>query len=1471
MGVPSEQVPSSTNTTPASQAIPIPTTTLKRPANQALSPEPPKHSPHIPRTPILSQGFQSFGRNDVRLTGEAFASSQMDKEDDLVKLQAKSVDFDQGYAIGGPEIDAGLDIRSKPGLGDDTRVETSNMQRSQPAAPNDQRKLRLAIQDSSRHKSKSLYFMLSMSWFRRWSEYLMESEADLSHIPEETFTSKIDNSDLFTSTECDTLRPALQENNDFVAIEKPVWEQLREWYGVSMPQHVLPRPTVLKSTASGRNRVLEVYPAIIYVEYESSPRKPITISLASSVSRLAELAAREFDLEPDFFVMSLVTKRGETLMTNLDSSLDSYDFRPTAYVQIRHAPRALTTDVHLDDDMQTTLPIPVYAEAVDDGLPPAYVALRTEPNSKSSFGDGPNVKRNGSYTPLTLPYKDIEEIPARIPISPPLRPSQALMNSDRASFNDLPYGATGLNNIGNTCFMNSALQCLSNTGPLTKYFLQNRWSEELNPDNPLGMQGEVAAAYADLILQLWNSSDTRPSSVVPRRFKSTIGRFNSTFSGLSQQDSQELLGFLVDGLHEDLNRIKNKPYVEAPDLDGQPEEVIAAKAWEIYSLRNDSIIVDLFQGQYRSRVECLSCHKYSVTFDPYMFLSVPIPDRRQMLITVSVLPWEGTINKLPDNDNLGHQARFETVCLLLPRDASIRTLKNTLCERLGWNIAQRGTLGLEVVEVYNRSIYKLYHDSEFASAIQPSDQVFVVELGHPDWDAFEVPPNERIKENVRHVPVYFLLHRNQAMRLDAAESFGIPLMIALPSVVKMQVPKSRHADTSNEFRHAVGAKLYRVILDSLRRHLKLDVLQNRHMRVEEYCQDRSVSEVEEALDAQPFTFPAPDQEDMPRAEIPIADLFTVGVAEPKAESRQVAGDFYHNRWKHETFGIQYEVYNGEKYLKHLEAVSHFEDGDSTDADDEASDSDPLQSHSYVRAPRSPVESLAKAQLHSRRSSGSDDSDNDNDATELKTWAVKDGTVMYMEWKKDVAAYFLSEEAFQGRENPQNQKTQESFRGLRTNNSITLQECFDEYRKEEVLGDDNSWYCPQCKEHRPTKKKLDIWTVPEILVFHLKRFSSAGRGYRSLMTDKIDVLVEAPLHNLDLSDIVVGKKAARAWRSSATSINEQGEIPTSIQNDDNTDKTAVANPESYVDPGNEASGMTLDTPDTAHDMEHGLNLGADASGSCKEENDESQSLVYDLFAVSNHYGALGGGHYTACAKNPLDDQWYLFDDSHVSKTTEEHVMSSGAYLLFYQRKSPANQVDLSAAIEEAKLRSIPIAREPSFDTTFSNAAFPSTNVPYLPLSCDGPSDTYGRGWISPATSPSQTTRNNSPWMSPDISLEEPTGRNSPTTMIAGQSEDLNTRELQSMICDQLPVQVEPKMHQRISGVGVALGERDDPQFEPSSEDLISKSEEFLAADEVVGKSHQGLGPIAGFNANSDDVVPAPDIEDLMHDFVSSDGV
>ena len=172
------------------------------------------------------------------------------------------------------------------------------------------------------------------------------------------------------------------------------------------------------------------------------------------------------------------------------------------------------------------------------------------------------------------------------------------------------------------------------------------------------MHGEIAEAFGDLLQRIWSMAGNS-TSYSPREFKSVLQRFAPQFSGYQQHDSQELVAFLLDGLHEDLNRVLKKPYVEKPDWEGGGDvELVklAEKSWEGYKLRNDSVIVDLFQGQYQSTLICPECQKVclpvcssllqsypfqvSITFDPFMYLTLPLPIQKKWTHDIYYIPWD---------------------------------------------------------------------------------------------------------------------------------------------------------------------------------------------------------------------------------------------------------------------------------------------------------------------------------------------------------------------------------------------------------------------------------------------------------------------------------------------------------------------------------------------------------------------------------------------------------------------------------------------------------------------------------------------------------------------------------------------------------------------------------------------------------------------------------------------------------------
>ncbi|XP_044740622.1 ubiquitin carboxyl-terminal hydrolase 32 isoform X2 [Chrysoperla carnea] len=204
-----------------------------------------------------------------------------------------------------------------------------------------------------------------------------------------------------------------------------------------------------------------------------------------------------------------------------------------------------------------------------------------------------------------------------------------------------PPGATGLHNLGNTCFMNAALQAVSNTRPLNQYFSKDMQLCEINSNNPLGTRGQLARRYGELCRELWGGSGQR--SIAPLKLRWCVTKHAPHLAGGGQHDSQELLAWLLDALHEDLNRVAVSPYTELKDSDGRPDCEVAKEAWDQHLARNKSIIIDLFHGQLKSKVTCQTCGHESVRFDPFSMLSLPLPMESFTLCEVLVIRLDASI------------------------------------------------------------------------------------------------------------------------------------------------------------------------------------------------------------------------------------------------------------------------------------------------------------------------------------------------------------------------------------------------------------------------------------------------------------------------------------------------------------------------------------------------------------------------------------------------------------------------------------------------------------------------------------------------------------------------------------------------------------------------------------------------------------------------------------------------------------
>uniref|UniRef100_A0A8C7UY20 Ubiquitin carboxyl-terminal hydrolase n=1 Tax=Oncorhynchus mykiss TaxID=8022 RepID=A0A8C7UY20_ONCMY len=826
-------------------------------------------------------------------------------------------------------------------------------------------------------------FLIDSRWFKQWKKYVGFDSWDMYNVGEHSlYPGPVDNSGLFSDHETQILKEHLIDELDYVLVPTEAWNKLVCWYGCLEGQ----RPIVRKVVEHGmfvKHCKVEVYLLELNLCENDNMDNVITrhFSKADTIDTIEKEMRSLFEIPT-----GKETRLWNKYMSNTYEQLN----KPDSTVQ----------DAGL------------FQGQVENYLYP-NTPLQSSTATSRNFTTSPKLSSNSSATiSSTITNGDSS--------------NSGSYNSYSSSYNyrESPSqpGLCGLSNLGNTCFMNSALQCLSNASPLTEYFLDDQYEAEINRENPLGMRGEIAESYADLVKQMWLS---RSSYVAPRTFKTQVGRFAPQFSGYQQQDSQELLAFLMDGLHEDLNRVKKKPYLALQDAGGRKDEIVAKEAWTNHRLRNDSIIVDIFHGLFKSTLVCPECAKVSVTFDPFCYLTLPLPMKKDRTMEVFLV-------------RIDPQSRPTQYRVVVPKLGSVTDLCSAL-SRLSGIPAEN----MVVADVYNHRFHKIYRRDDGLNQIMEKDDIFVYEVAEEDAESM-------------NLPVYFReRHSKHTGGSTGTMLFGQPLLITVP-----------------------------------RQNLAADMLYEKVLERIGWVQCLGSGSEEEAMDQQ---------------------------VSPEPENGQ----------------------------SEEEDASDLENGPKT----KPCSSTPPKLFSF-----SMVNSYGTANISPLPCDGN--------ILKLNTHST-----VAIDWDSDSKKLCYDDQEAEAYE-----KHESMLQAPKKKATVALRECIELFTTMETLGEHDPWYCPTCKKHQQATKKFDLWSLPRILVVHLKRFS-----YNRCWRDKLDTVVDFPVRDLNMSEFVCDPKAG--------------------------------------------------------------------------------PYVYDLIAVSNHYGGMGGGHYTAYGKNKADGKWHYFDDSSVSAASEDQIVVS----------------------------------------------------------------------------------------------------------------------------------------------------------------------------------------------------------------------
>ena len=724
---------------------------------------------------------------------------------------------------------------------------------------------------------------------------------------------------------------------------------------------------------------------------------------------------------------------------------------------------------------------------------------------------------------------------------------------------DSSKGQIGGYNLGNTCFMNSSIACLSNCTELTYYFLKGDYLKDINEENTLGMKGELAKEWGKLLNQYWVKST---STGDPSDFKSTIGQKAVRFRGYGQQDSNEFMSVFLDIINEDLNKTTKKQYIELKEKsEDESDEQCAKRYWDANLSRNDSIITDLFCGQFKSTITCPNCNFINITFDPFDTINLPLLTqvKRQNYgfgdSSIDVLKFY----YIPKN------SLRNTYCLMI-KDVKKSEILKDIIDRIKKEkdfIYHDKIDDLFMVDMFNKKKYGYAKKTDFIRNYSYSNEyLYTFDFDkNNDEIVFPVYFWEKDDEDSKsdYPRMVFAKKAENLNDLRKRVYFYLRKYILSPFLkeneTKDEVSKEIEKYMEDKKNELPDEELYSIVEKEYNEIFKkCDSIEekneekdnkkeeNEEMTIEEKEKKEEKNDEEKKEQKKDEEKKEEDQKDKNKKEIikpelkenkDFLDYFKSDMPF-QIYIRKDSSGYYYNRETISLFDSKnFPLYN--KKLKDYLDIKKF----STPFDE-----------SNIRLNNN-YELIVKFNQQSKYINKDIFDLNKCDSIEFD----------YIPKKKEEKKKEGEEDELSGK--------------------MTLEKCLKKFCREEQLEQGDEWYCSRCKKHVLAKKKMDLYYVPKILIICFKRF--VKDSYR---WEKNEDEVEFPINNLDLKNFVIG-------------------------------------------------------PDKEHSK-------------------------YDLFAVSQHYGSTGFGHYTAVCKN--DGKWFDYNDSSCHETNASSAQSSAAYVLFYRRQT-----------------------------------------------------------------------------------------------------------------------------------------------------------------------------------------------------------